>query len=378
MTAYDWDASLTPSVENRSFGQSIAPGQKVAVYGSGTAAAECIRLLTSQGVQITHVLDGNTKRTQVESISIVSPESSIISMEIRRATPVVIGIFNCAVNLSAIITRLHSLGWGAVFTYFDFHHHLSSALGERYWLTARDFYRPHREDIQELDSLWADSTSRSIYRALLRFRVTGNLAELPELTSPQYFPADLPAVPQPLRLIDGGAFDGDTLIALKELKLPVEEIVAFEPDLPNFVKLAQVGREMRASIPRMTLVPCGLWSATAQLHFSSGNASGSALSGAGETVIPVVSLDDALPSFEPNLIKLDIEGAEPEALAGAKAMIQRAKPRLAVCVYHKPDHLWTLPLMLHRWNLGYRMHLRAHMHNGFDTVLYAIPGPVDL
>jgi len=37
---------------------------------------------------------------------------------------------------------------------------------------------------------------------------------------------------------------------------------------------------------------------------------------------------------------MDIEGAEIDALQGAKKIIQKSNPMLAICVYHKPNHLW--------------------------------------
>ncbi|MDR2260412.1 MAG: FkbM family methyltransferase [Azoarcus sp.] len=76
--------------------------------------------------------------------------------------------------------------------------------------------------------------------------------------------------------------------------------------------------------------------------------------------------------FRPNLIKMDIEGAEPEALMGAKNMIARHRPHLAICLYHRLDHLWRIPLMIHEWNLGYRFHMRQHAPL-FELVLYAYP-----
>jgi hypothetical protein len=90
-------------------------------------------------------------------------------------------------------------------------------------------------------------------------------------------------------------------------------------------------------------------------------------------VVQCVALDDALPVESPTYVKLDIEGAEPAALQGARRLLTRARPRLAVCVYHEPDHLWSLPLWVDALGLDYDLHLRAHRYNGFDVVLYAIP-----
>jgi len=119
--------------------------------------------------------------------------------------------------------------------------------------------------------------------------------------------------------------------------------------------------------------PCGVGAEATQVRFDAGRGTGSATSATGSQVVQCVALDQALPAFRPNLIKMDIEGAEYDALLGAREMIHRHRPGLAICLYHRPAHLWQIPLLLHDWNLGYRFFLRSHRFNGFDLVLYAMP-----
>jgi hypothetical protein len=73
-----------------------------------------------------------------------------------------------------------------------------------------------------------------------------------------------------------------------------------------------------------------------------------------------IALDEALPGFKPTLIKMDIEGAEPEALKGAIGIIKESRPQLAICVYHKFDHYWRIPLFIDSLKCGYRLYLRQH------------------
>ncbi|GHV47002.1 hypothetical protein FACS1894204_09750 [Synergistales bacterium] len=71
---------------------------------------------------------------------------------------------------------------------------------------------------------------------------------------------------------------------------------------------------------------------------------------------------------------MDIEGAEPGALEGAKKIIIQDKPDLAICVYHAIEHYWTIPLMLRSWVKEYKFYLRTYSFGGFETVLYAAGG----
>lgn len=72
-------------------------------------------------------------------------------------------------------------------------------------------------------------------------------------------------------------------------------------------------------------------------------------------------------------LKLDIEGAEMEALRGAGQIIRTQKPKLAVSVYHRRDDIWRIPMLLLSYVPTYRFYLRVYSFTGKDTVLYAIP-----
>ena len=126
-------------------------------------------------------------------------------------------------------------------------------------------------------------------------------------------------------MVDGGAFTGDTLDALLAAGLHFEALAAFEPDLANFARLRD--SVVRHGLRDAVLFPCGLGDTTARLRFATGHEAASGLSADGADFIQVVALDDVLPAFEPNFIKLDIEGAEPAALRGMRQTLRAPGPR---------------------------------------------------
>ena len=60
---------------------------------------------------------------------------------------------------------------------------------------------------------------------------------------------------------------------------------------------------------------------------------------------------------------MNIEGSELKALAGAQETIKKYKPALAVAGYHKTWDLWEVPLVIRRYDPGYRINLRSYMNH---------------
>lgn len=89
--------------------------------------------------------------------------------------------------------------------------------------------------------------------------------------------------------------------------------------------------------------------------------------------IPVTTVDNELKSEKVTFIKMDIEGAELESLKGCKRTILNNKPKLAICVYHKPEDIWEIPSIILEYFSEYKLYLRHYSFAGSETVLYALP-----
>ena len=68
---------------------------------------------------------------------------------------------------------------------------------------------------------------------------------------------------------------------------------------------------------------------------------------------------------------MDIEGSEQDALLGAAGIIRRDRPRLAICIYHKPEDLYEIPFLIKELVPEYRLYIRHHSDTYAETVLYA-------
>lgn len=83
----------------------------------------------------------------------------------------------------------------------------------------------------------------------------------------------------------------------------------------------------------------------------------------------LVALDDFL-TERYSFLKADIEGYEYKMLLGAKKGIERYKPLLAVCIYHNPVDLYSIPKLIKQMVGEYKMAVRHHTYTLTDTVLY--------
>ena len=298
---------------------------------------------------------------------------------VRRQVPVVLSVFNRDVDVVLLADTLKAAGFARIVSFLELHASFASELGDRFWLTGRDQISMG-EDIAKADRLWADDTSVALYRGNIALRQRGAYegpVNRPKQSS-QYMPIDVPGWLQgePLRFVDCGAYRGDTLEQLIDANKTVEASALFEPDADNFAVLARVSRERRQAIrDSLLLWPCAVTAKSGSVSFASGLDEASSIRSDAETTVAAVALDDVLVGWRPSFIKMDIEGAEVDALNGARRTIAEYRPDLAICVYHRPDHLWAIPLLLASWPemRGYGFYLRSHGFNGFDTVLYVTP-----
>jgi FkbM family methyltransferase len=304
----------------------------------------------------------------LHGIPVMLPESA-------RDAVVVIGIHNREADVASITQKLVGYSVKRVISPVEAYAFLGDLLGMRYWLTNPAFYENCKPVIEKAYLLLADDVSRNLYRSILEFRLTGDYKILPAPDlAHQYFPQDIPAWKEPLRLVDCGAFDGDTLSGFASNNIEIEGVAAFEPDLVNFMKLSQYISSLKNKISEAILFPCGVYSSTQQMTFEMNCGEASGISNKGGAVVQCVALDDVIPTFAPNLIKMDIEGAEYDALLGARRLIETNTPGLAISLYHRPEHLWQLPMLAGSIAPGkYKFYMRSHAMNDFDLVLYAIP-----
>jgi FkbM family methyltransferase len=231
-------------------------------------------------------------------------------------------------------------------------------------------------ELRSLFYFWADEDSRRVYLAQLRFRLLLDFDGLPSpVAHKQYFPDDLFDLSSNEFFLDCGAFDGDTIREfLQHQGSSFNKIVAFEPDPQNFEKLQRYILSLVGPIrEKVTCLPYAVGAHRKKIHFNASGTIGSAVSNTGNLEVDCITLDEYMGDQLPTYLKFDIEGAEIDALIGARRLVQKAQPILATCLYHQPDHLWHIPLLIKELSADSNIFLRPHDEEGWELVCYAVP-----
>jgi FkbM family methyltransferase len=238
----------------------------------------------------------------------------------------------------------------------------------------RNYILEHSEKFTETYNMLADERSKAVLIAFINGKLQGKPEELYDLVEGnQYFPEDIIRLNSNESFVDAGAYVGDTLSTfLKKVNYVFDTYYAFEPDVKNYIMLEEFVSE--ASIENIWIYKLGVSNQKAQLRFISNkvNTVKSNISKDGDLIIEVDSIDNVLKGQIVSFIKMDIEGAEYDALNGAQQTIIRYKPKLAVSMYHKPDDLFKIPQYIRELRPDYKFYLKHHMHITQELVLYAI------
>jgi FkbM family methyltransferase len=183
-------------------------------------------------------------------------------------------------------------------------------------------------------------------------------------------------------VIDGGACWGDSALYFASRTGPTGRVVSFELTAAN-QKVFESNLALNPHLaPQIEIEARALWHKSEEtLTFDIHGPGTSVTSGGGSQSVQTRAIDDlpgTLGIERVDFIKLDIEGAELQALRGAEAVLRRYRPRLAVAIYHRPDDWIEIPGFLRNLNLGYEFSLAHFTPHHWETVLFAWPGERDL
>jgi FkbM family methyltransferase len=345
-----------------------AENKKVCIFGAGLVGKGMAYSLENEGINVDFFCDNDMDKVGKTYTYYSIPCFSYEKLKLLKGETVVLV---CAGKAFDIIKQLEA---------DNIHYYLSI----EFKFKNRNFWNKNnisdfRNKIIESYNLFEDEFSKKVFLKFLSSWFDGDLFTFKEICSPdQYFMKEIKPLGDHETFIDIGSFEGDTIdVFLNTVNKNFNKIYAFELNKESFEKLTEYVNKLPLEVSsKIELNNIGISQNHESLYYDSCGASSSILSDVKDIKNNLIEtnlapLDDVIED-NVTLIKMDIEGSELSALKGAKKIIQKQKPKLAICIYHKPSDLWEIPLYIKELNPDYRLFLRHHTQLEYETVCYAV------
>lgn len=355
----------------------IKQSDNVCVFGLGKYFDDAfIKQNVQKRFKVKYLCDNNSERLeQLKNNNLYKDIKGFIKPEQLKELKNVVVIFMLGDPRSAINQLKDIVGLENCIVYNDLV--LDDIMGSDKDI---DYYKSQKQKLFDVFDMLSDELSQKIFVNIFCLRVAPHLADLSyeELyTDNQYFSKDIVNLSQDENFVDCGAYIGDTLENFAELtNNNFENYYAFEMDCNNFKILQEKANEIINKGSKIECLPYGVWNEDTILKYGTMSSEDSySIFNEKETKqVKAVKLDTILDGKKITFIKMDIEGAEMNALIGAKEIIQTQHPKMAICVYHRIEDLWQIPLFIKNLYPEYRIYLRHHAKYWVsETVCYAIP-----
>ena len=377
-------------------------GRPVVLYGTGDGADKVLARLAAEGITVSAVFasDEFVRGQQFHGFT-VRRYSELLSAKEK-----VIVLIAFASQLPDMLERFYELEQ----VHETYAPHVPVFYGDE--TVTPDWIQHYEKELAAVYGMLADTMSRKVFADILNYRLSGKLSYLRSCTTNRE--EDLQEIFSfggTETYVDAGAYNGDTVEEFLRLTgRKYKKIYAVEPDPKNYKKLGEFVQ--RTTLAHVECIPAGLWRECGALELSGsggrqstlwssekgedevgkpadGTASGllencadkirtsqntmTADGGNGRGLrrrkqrknpVQVVSVDSMLGADHATYMKFDVEGVEKEVLAGAKEHLVPDRegnlPKLLVAAYHHDEDIFTLPLLLWKLQLRYRIYLRKH------------------
>ena len=163
-------------------------------------------------------------------------------------------------------------------------------------------------------------------------------------------------------VLDCGANVG--VFTTEALKAGASKVIAIEP-APENVEVLRRNFKDEIAAGRVIVYPKGVWDKddTLTLHIDPKNSAADTFvidrkEATGSVQVPLTTIDKLVAELNlprVDFVKMDIEGAEPNALRGGRETIKKWKPRISISAYHQPDHPKVIPQIIRELRPDYLM-----------------------
>ncbi len=349
------------------------------LFGAGNLGRKVLRTLQEIGKRPIAFIDNNPALwgTQTEGVPIMGPGDLA-----RQVNPDSVGVITtiwcgeATDKMSDRVAPLMQLGFRKIGLFGHLAWKFPDAFLPHYCLDRPSKVIAQSDRVMAGFELLADDESREIFVNHIAWRLFLDYDLLPSPAPDEiYFNEKFVNLNPSEVLYDIGAYTGDSVENFLATRRGAEfsQIHSFEPSPANFEQLQRYLTYMGTGNGRIIAHHLAMGDNVGVIQVETVNGPAARV-GRGAETVAMTTIDEFRRSQPaPTFIKIDIEGFEPQCLAGARLTISDAAPVVAVCVYHLQSHIWDIPLQLHSYQPGYTFRLCPHLADGWDLVLYAVP-----
>ena len=265
--------------------------------------------------------------------------------------------------------RLDEMGFKN-FSYLAFYRYSNLELANPpFIIDFKDDFLMNIDKYSEVYDLLEDEKSKEIFQKVINFKITFDYNFMDGFINDfdkQYFDKEIVPPIKNIVFVDGGGYVGDTTPNIIKNYPDFKKIYLIEPNKLHI----NIAKRDFGEIKNIEFINCGLSNKkstpTGELELKQNNCDHHYQANKVDTI-------DNICKERIDFIKLDIEGAEQDAIDGAKETIKKYKPVLAICIYHKAEDWYKVPQKILAIDKEYKIYLRHYMEGIYETVMYFIP-----
>ena len=349
-------------------------GKRLVLFGAGYAAATFINNYLPESLHVDYICDNDDRKvdTKLFGIDISKPE------RLKKENVDDIVVLITAVNPNELYEQVRNMG--------DFYCFVSKTITDEIYNSRAVYFHNNKKELEWLKAKLEDEMSLRVIEKIVENFQTGNSDFSEIITRDAYLINRLfdKEMCKDEVVIDAGAYNGDTVKKFSSyFGRALKKIYAIEPSIEMQEPLERMIANL--CLCNVEILPYALSDKDAVVEFNyiSNDAYKSFIQGSTDIASKIIhnakkyqvvlkKLDDIIPVKEKiTYIKMDIEGAEYSALLGARRIIQKDKPKLAICLYHNASDYTKIPRLIHDIEPGYVFYIRHHHKEHLETVIYA-------
>lgn len=336
---------------------------KVIIYGAGGRGRICLRWLKTEGIKVEFFVDGNEKRSSsiIDGVKVIH-FTQIKSKLQEEKVFAIIATTAAQVGMeeNIIWKCLYENGVSDVMNPFKIDNTFPD-----YQTKFITYYLDNKSKLLNVLELFEDEESKENFCEFVEVKFRHKRWERPQLSFREKYWGTIPDSDeeglythlQDENWINCGSSIGDSIVSFIEKGFQFKNIYAFEGEANSVTRMKTLMKYFpKEIVDKISIFNCYLGDESEELNF-----------------------DSILAEKKISLMNMDIEGAELSVLTGAKNIICKQLPVLAICVYHRPEDLVAIPTFVKECSDDYHLYLRKYqtyfgsIRGEIELVMYAIP-----